>query len=518
MNRRITEKIDYIFLTNNTLDSIGGLPFLLKMNHVKDAKIYATTPIAKLGFYILADAYISTMEITDKFKSFTDSDISSAFLNLNEVKFKENVKLPHNNSEILITPLPSGTSLGGCCWKINYKLHSVLYAPNMSIDYKYICDAFPYDSIKNIDVVVTDSKYSNKISLVKTVIESEFKKNILDSIDKGKNIFIPSDTANINIELLIRIEKILDEYYFNKTKEIPGEKKELPYKVLLCGYSSNEVVESVKSLIEFLGSSISQQFYSYNENPFNLQYVQCLKDVKEFQTIKSSNNVIIISSFESLDRGFTYKILPEILPDPNFRILIVNRSHKHSLLRDILRKLKGGVNEYNYKEIKRVLDTSGGITSCNSSIPPVNFNSNINTNIIPGVKEINQNTFITPIINDSLLKPHDHLMLNTQITQNTHYTLSNITSLVDRDINHVVNVEKLLSLTAQSGKVGTEGINLNMLSSSDLSIKKKLFAKSPHPMFAYHQKKKINDYGVVKLENKYIIIFLLIFRSLQRKN
>jgi Cft2 family RNA processing exonuclease len=472
--RKITDKIDYIFLTNNNLGSMGGLPLILKMDNVKDAKIYATTPIAKLGFYILADAYISIMEMTDKFQTITDSDISSTFLNINEVKFKENVKLPHNNNEILITPLPSGTSLGGCCWKINYKLHSILYAPLISIDYKFICDPFPYEIIKNIDIVVTDSKCSNKISLVKTVIENEFKRNILESIEKGKNIFIPSDTANTNIELLIRLEKILDEFYFNKSKEAPSEKKESTYKVLLCGYSSAEVVESVKSLIEFLGSSISQQFYSYNDNPFNLQYVQCVKEVKEFENLKKVNNLIVISSFESLDTGFSYKILPEILPDPNFKIFIVNKSYKNSLLREVIKKVKAGVKEYNYKDIKRVLDsTNYGSTNGNFHVYP------------------SQNLHLDSTKHTEI--PHSYPINSYKVP---HLPL-------DKDLNHIMNVEKILPITGHVPRQQlNESVNLNKLSFSDLSIKKKLFAKSPHPMFAYHQKKKINDYGIELTEKE----------------
>lgn len=481
--RKITEKIDYIFLTNNSLNNIGALPLLLKFDKVKDAKIYATTPVAKLGFYILADAYISIMEMKDKFNSISDSDLSSSFLNINEVKFKENVKLPYNSNEILITPLPSGTSLGGCCWKINYKLHSILYAPQISIDYKYICDAFPYELVKNINIVITDSLCSNKISVVKSVIENEFKKNILESIEKGKNIFIPSDTANINIELLIRLEKILDEFYFNKAKEAPGEKKEMPYKVLLCGYSSNEVVESVKSLIEFLGSSISQQFYSYNDNPFNLQYVQCVKDIKEFQNSKISNNVIVISSFESMDTGFSYKIIPEILSDANFNIFIVNKSHKNSLMRDLLRKIKSGIKEYNYKEIKRVLDTT---------IPYSNNSANIS---IQNFSDLSGN--------DSYSNQDQNLNLNQNFSQK-HGTPININKkilsndiILNKDINHVLNVENIIPVTTHGRTATIDSTNLNILSFSDLSIKKKLFAKSPYPMFAYHQKKKINDYGIV---------------------
>jgi hypothetical protein len=57
----------------------------------------------------------------------------------------------------------------------------------------------------------------------------------------------------------------------NALNNVPIKTEQIVYKVLVCGYSSSEVVESVKSLIEFMGSSVSSQFYTYNDNPFTLQ-------------------------------------------------------------------------------------------------------------------------------------------------------------------------------------------------------------------------------------------------------
>jgi Cft2 family RNA processing exonuclease len=295
-----------MFLSNNFLSNIGALPLLLKDQKFSDVKIYATTPVAKLGYYIFEDAFISKCEQTE-FTKITDAEITASFLNLCEVKFKENIELKHKGNDLVITPITSGFSLGGSCWKINYKLYSIIYAPQFSIESKYICDPFPYELFKNsTNMLITDAKCSKNISVQKYIIEKKLKKNITTCIEKSKNIFIPCDSANICIDLIIRLEKILDEYYFIKNKDdIKTETSE--YRVLICGYSSHEIVESVKSLIEFMGSSISQQFYTYNENPFNFKYVVCVKDYSEYLDKKrSGTKFIILSSFESLDTGLSY--------------------------------------------------------------------------------------------------------------------------------------------------------------------------------------------------------------------
>jgi Cft2 family RNA processing exonuclease len=225
-------------------------------------------------------------------------------MNLTEVKFKENIELKHNDNEFIITPITSGYSLGGSCWRINYKLYSIIYAPQFSIESKFICDPFPYDLFKNnTNIFITDSNCSKTLSVQKTVIEKKFRKNMLMCLEKKKNIFIPCDSANICIDLVIRVEKILEDFY--KTKE---EVKDIgEYKIMICGYSSHEIIESAKSLIEFMGYSVAQQFYTYNENPFSLKKVECIRDYEEYLQKKNNNNkYIILSSFESLDYGLSY--------------------------------------------------------------------------------------------------------------------------------------------------------------------------------------------------------------------
>lgn len=128
-------KIKYIFLSNNTIHHIGGLPYLMKGENFKETEIYTTTPISKLGFYIIIDAVISKLDI-EEFLLFNDKDITDAFIRLKELNYDQNVKLNHNSTEILISPVSSGYSIGGSAWKILYNRKTIIYAPQISIDNK----------------------------------------------------------------------------------------------------------------------------------------------------------------------------------------------------------------------------------------------------------------------------------------------------------------------------------------------------------------------------------------------
>ena len=107
----------------------------MKGENYKETEIYTTTPISKLGFYIIIDAVIAKLE-TVEFTLYNDKDITDAFLRLKELNYDQNVKLNHKDNEILISPISSGYSIGGSVWKIVYNRKTIIYAPQISIDNK----------------------------------------------------------------------------------------------------------------------------------------------------------------------------------------------------------------------------------------------------------------------------------------------------------------------------------------------------------------------------------------------
>ncbi len=155
--------------------------------------------------------------------------------------------------------------------------------------------------MKHPYLFITESRVSNPNQITRYAVEKKFKVCLINSIKAGKNIFIPSDSANISLEIIIIIEKILSEYY---TKAKEENLQVIPYRILFCNYCSNKIIEDVKTQIEWMCSEISKQLYNFNENPFSFQYLQCVTDLNQFNEYKSSNH-IIVSSNECLDLGFS---------------------------------------------------------------------------------------------------------------------------------------------------------------------------------------------------------------------
>ena len=326
-------KLDAIFLSNNYINYFGALPLIKSFPNNAETKVYATTPIANLGIYVMIDAYISNLESQENALShfkISQESLSKIFYNINKINFLQSIILNKNNNinetsindnDILtVVSIPSGTSIGGSAWTCNYRLFNFVYASQFSIEPKIIADPFPYKKLKKINFFITDNKYQKEVPIVRKIVDEDFDKKIRECFENKKNIFIPTDNINSMLEMLTKFEKLLDEY-----KEAYSNKADKPeYKILVCSNCSNEIVEGIKSLTEFLGKKISQQFCSFGEKPFNFEDAICIKNIEEFKTEINKKNIkyIILATFETLNIGLGYSILPFILGDKN--VVMVN--------------------------------------------------------------------------------------------------------------------------------------------------------------------------------------------------
>lgn len=324
-----------IFLSNNNINYYGALPLIKSFPKHNDVQTYSTTPIQILGTYAMEDAYISAKETNKKpIVELKDPTLNfpKVFFKINDLKYHQSINIIVDSNDkkneenmIIITPFPSGNSFGGCAWRISYKLYTWIYAPEFSIEPKFITDPFPYANITQVNTLITDSLMSVNLSVMKKVIDEDFKAALFSNFNKKKTVFIPTDSVNYTLELVIRLEKILSKY-----NVIATEKN--VYQILVCGYSSIEICEGIKRLTEFMSTAVNQQYYSYNDKPFNFKYTECVKDMEEY--VKKINETkqnmkvkpkyyIIISSVDSLNYGMSYLILPSILSDENSTICLM---------------------------------------------------------------------------------------------------------------------------------------------------------------------------------------------------
>jgi len=364
-------KLDAIFISNNYINYFGALPLIKSFPQNLDTKVFATTPIAKLGIYVMIDAFISYLESDENALSyfeFSQETINEVFYKINDINYlqpiilntKENVENNiQNNNSLTSIALPSGSSMGGTAWTCSYHLINFVYVSDFAIEPKIISDPFPYKKIKKINYLITDNKFQNEIPVIRKIIEEDFDKKIKECLDNKKHIFIPVDNINSLLEILVKFEK-----YANRDKENFTQNRidKNEYKILVCSNCSNEIVEGVKSLTEFLGHKMSQQCNLITDKIFDFEDVQCIKNMEEFNEeyndeSKNKMSYIILATFENLNLGMGYNLIPILLTDKNIVLInIFKEFDLFSVFGDIIKQVKTlKTSEINYKE-KKVLE------------------------------------------------------------------------------------------------------------------------------------------------------------------
>ena len=366
-------KLDSIFLSNNSISYYGALPLVKSFPQNSQTKVYATTPIVKLGVYSMIDAYISNLESDEKSLnhiSISQETLLEIFYKIHEINYLQPIKIKKeqnlenniindinniNNEDdgLTIVSYPSGSSLGGASWTCSYFLFNFIYASEYSIEQKIISDPFPYKKLKKFNYLITDNKYQKEIPVLRKVINEDFDKKVREILEEKKNIFVPTDNINIMLEMVMKFGKLLDEYKENYAQN----RTERPeYKILICNNCSSEIIEAIKSLTEFLGNKINQKM----DKAFDLEDVICIKNTDEYNNEMKKINMkyIILASFESLNIGLGYSLLPFILCEKNFVIINIYKGiDYHSTFNDIIKEIKYNKSKQLKYENKRVIET-----------------------------------------------------------------------------------------------------------------------------------------------------------------
>jgi len=318
---------------------------------------------------------------------------------------------------------------------------------------------------------------------------------------------------NNSLELLIIIESILSEFYpknkglqeiisgsneqkvTNNPHPITGanphpnpganphpnpnnpndsKKDERKYEILYTNYATTEVLKSVKSLIEWMGTSINNLFCSKNENPFNSKndsdsnnsFVRCIKDYKEIKKYYNSPH-IILASFDSIDFGLSNLILPDILQNNNYDVFYFTASVKNSLIRKIVKNIKSDLKYIDYIEIRRILDKKEDEVEDKPYI----------VNQVDNKMDLD-NMGMIGVEGDKL--NNDNMMINENI--NNLAMNKNSSILVEEEMNIDLNNEAINDINPK------------------VNFTKKLFSKkSKYPMFSFNDKRIIGDYGQVNI-------------------
>lgn len=159
---REAQQCRFVLLSHSTCMHLGTLPYLHALEEKEASKgrlvpnsigqpadlgdldrrrIIATSPVAKLGAQTMHELCIQMKENPEvkrgpdgqrsgyvDFDYFTLHDVEKAFENIELVSYQEIKKLTVGDTHVILKALPSGNSVGGTAWHIEYNKLSIIYA------------------------------------------------------------------------------------------------------------------------------------------------------------------------------------------------------------------------------------------------------------------------------------------------------------------------------------------------------------------------------------------------------
>lgn len=118
-------------------------------------KIIGTSPTAKMGALTMYEYFIQKKEIGN-FEYFTLQDVEKIFEKIELVSFNENRKIRLRETELILSALPTGNSIGGTCWKIEYNKQVIIYAMDLNDIPLNITVSLKFEEFKNTNIMITN--------------------------------------------------------------------------------------------------------------------------------------------------------------------------------------------------------------------------------------------------------------------------------------------------------------------------------------------------------------------------
>ena len=139
--------------------------------------------------------------------------MEKAFDRVELVSFNENRMIKLKDTELILSALPSGSSIGGCCWKIEYNKQVVVYAVELNDRPLYITKPMKFDELKFSHVMISNgfiSPKKYKQSRVYQFISEEKLRMKMEKVlvDNGGQILLPISDKNRILQCLIMLENM----------------------------------------------------------------------------------------------------------------------------------------------------------------------------------------------------------------------------------------------------------------------------------------------------------------------
>ncbi|KAI6191554.1 Cleavage and polyadenylation specificity factor subunit 2 [Aphelenchoides bicaudatus] len=321
--KRHVPRLNAVLLTYSDILHVGALPYLVAKCGLK-CPIYATLPTSKMAQLSLQDWFLSHKSVED-FTTFDMKDIETAFELVEYVKFGQVINLKGDNG-LQIMPLVAGHMIGGALWRIT-KMgdEEIVYATDFNLRKERHLNACTFEGVGKPNLFITDAYSALHVQPKPKTRDETLGTKLITTLREGGDVMIVIDTAGRVLELAY----MLDQLWQNTKSGLTI------YNLVLLSHVASTVVDSAKSMIEYMSDKLLHQCETGKPNPFQFSFLRCCHSIAELNTIRSPK--VVLTSNLDMECGFSRELFLEWCTDSKNSIIITGRSNERSLGSKLIR-------------------------------------------------------------------------------------------------------------------------------------------------------------------------------------
>jgi metallo-beta-lactamase family protein len=327
------KEIDALILSHSHIDHSGNIPNLV--NNGFEGPIYATPATADLCDIMLKDsAHLQQRDVEwlNKKKRnhapaealYTLEDVESSLNNFTGIEYNTATEIFPG---IILTFQDAGHILGsaGILLEIEEEGKKIRFGFSGDIGRHETPIIKDPDYFRDLDVLIMESTYGNRIHTHSDEVEEEVAKIVREVFDRKGKIIIPAFAVGRTQLLVYVLHKLFDQ---NRIPEIP---------IYVDSPLAVNATKVFKSHPECFDRETKRVFLENNEDPFGfgrLKYIATVEQSKELNDIKDP--MIIISASGMAEGGRILHHLANNISNPKNLILFVGYAAEHTLARKIM--------------------------------------------------------------------------------------------------------------------------------------------------------------------------------------
>lgn len=325
------EELDAIVLSHSHIDHSGLIPYLFKYGY--RGPVYCTLPTRDVSALLQLD----TVKIAvgdGKDPLYSADDVKEFVKHAICLDYEEVTDI---TPDVRITLYNAGHILGSSMVHIHIGngLHNILYSADIKFAKTHLL-APAACTFPRLETLMLESTYgaADRVLPSQKEIDTNVAEMINRTIDRGGKVLIPTLGSGRGQEIMVFVERLMRE---QKMKEVP---------IYIDGMVW-DITAIHTAYPEFLNSTMRQQIFHKDENPFLNKNIKQIGSQKERKQIAEEHGpCIIIATSGMLNGGPSVFFLRELADDPKHTLLFSCYQAEGTLGR----RIQQGISEFSFKE------------------------------------------------------------------------------------------------------------------------------------------------------------------------